>query len=728
MSGKSHHRTTACILVLAAVWTSGFAEAEPKTPAAVPAVARRVDTVETIFGHTIADPYRWMEGKDNAEFNAWLSSQGTAGRAWLNSGSSKDAWQARLSAVSQGSTTNRAQHRVAGRTFFQRLENGKQGVLMVRMPDGAEKVLLDPNQMPGDGGHASITNYSVSHDGRTAAINIDRGGAEITTIEFYDVDSGKKLGDELTRVWGENAANWSSDDTAVTYRQLLPESASADFDLMQNQHIGYHVMGTPTAEDRVVLATGLNPTFPLTPREFPGMQIDTQSDWALGYAGGARAESRVCVVRKAELAQSSPKFNCLIDYDDEIQGADVVGSTLFALSFKKTPNGELLAIDLNDPAPSLAKARVVLPEDKTDVLTGFVTAHDALYVRRMHVGQDTFVRLPYGTLKPEAVATRFSGAAYLIDADPRADGFAYTLQGWTRPRQFLAYDPATKTTTDLKLGMTPPKDYSALVEVVERDVRSLDGTMVPVRILQPKGFKPKGTALSLVDAYGGYGISTQPFFDPLTLEWVTAGHVYVLPYIRGGGEKGDAWRLGGAKLNKHKGVEDLIAAVDDLVKRGYSTRNHVGIYGASMGGVIMGGAVAHYPSHFGAAIIHAGVDNPLRLAAAPNGANQFAEVGDPATPEGFESLYRMDPYIAIKDGTAYPPVLIDVGLNDNRVAPWMSGKFGAALIHAGDTQVIFRTDSDSGHFGTSLNQQAAEKADHYAFLEKAMAPAKARKP
>ena len=198
--------------------------------------------------------------------------------------------------------------------------------------------------------------------------------------------------------------------------------------------------------------------------------------------------------------------------------------------------------------------------------------------------------------------------------------------------------------------------------------------------------------------------------------------------MRGGGEKGDAWRLGGAKLNKHKGVEDLIATVDDLVARGYSTQRHVGIYGASMGGVIMGGAVAHYPTHIGAAIIHAGMDNPLRLSAAPNGANQFAEVGDPATAEGFESIYRMDPVAAIKDGTAYPPVLIDVGLNDNRVAPWMSGKLGATLIHAGDTNVIFRTDSDSGHFGTSLNQQAAEKADHYAFLEKAMSGAKPAKP
>jgi len=701
--------------------------AAASTHAQAPLIAKRGDTVETVFGHRIPDPYRWMEGKDNAEFATWLTSQGTVGRVWLNSAPTRESWQTRLNAVSQSTTTNRAQHRAAGRLFFQRLENGKQGILMVRMPDGVEKVLLDPNTLAGEGGHASITNYSVSHDGHTIAVNVDRGGAEITTVEFYDVDTGKKLGDELTRIWGESPVDWTTDDKAMTYRQLAPDSDAPDFDLMQNMHDAYHVLGTPVAQDIRLAQSGLNPTFPLTPREFPSVLVSTNSDWALAYAGGARAEIRACVVRKSELTQANPKFNCLIDYDDEIQGVDIIGSTLFAISVKTTPNGELLAIDLGDAAPNLDKAKVVIAEDATDVLTGFATARDALYIRRMHVGEDGFLRLPYDTLKPEALTTPFSGAAYLIDADSTANGFCYSFQSWTHPRAFLSYDPATGATTDLNLGMTSPKDYAAAVEVVERDVKSLDGTMVPVRILQPKGFKPNGTALSLVDAYGGYGISTQPFFDPLTLEWVMAGHVYVLPYVRGGGEKGDAWRLGGKGLNKHKGVEDLVATVDDLVARGYSTASHVGIYGASMGGVIMGGTVAHYPGHIGAAIIHAGVDNPLRLVAAPNGANQFAELGDPASAEGFDALYRMDPYIAIRDGVAYPPVLIDVGLNDNRVAPWMSGKFGAALIHAGDPNVIFRTDTDSGHFGTSLNQQAAEKADHYAFLEKAMSAKKVAK-
>ena len=75
----------------------------------------------------------------------------------------------------------------------------------------------------------------------------------------------------------------------------------------------------------------------------------------------------------------------------------------------------------------------------------------------------------------------------------------------------------------------------------------------------------------------------------------------------------------------------------------------------------------------------------------------------------------MDPYLALTRRARYPAVLLDVGLNDSRVAPWSSGKYGGPLI--------FRTDSDSGHFGTSLSQEAAQEAHLYTFVEKALGTA-----
>jgi len=79
----------------------------------------------------------------------------------------------------------------------------------------------------------------------------------------------------------------------------------------------------------------------------------------------------------------------------------------------------------------------------------------------------------------------------------------------------------------------------------------------------------------------------------------------------------------------------------------------------------------------------------------------------------------MDPYLHIRSGTEYPAVMLIVGLNDNRVAPWASGKFGARLLaaRANPRPVWFRTDTDMGHFSTALGTQALESADTYAFAE-----------
>jgi prolyl oligopeptidase len=82
----------------------------------------------------------------------------------------------------------------------------------------------------------------------------------------------------------------------------------------------------------------------------------------------------------------------------------------------------------------------------------------------------------------------------------------------------------------------------------------------------------------------------------------------------------------------------------------------------------------------------------------------------------------MDAYQHIRDGVSYPAVLLMVGLNDNRVVPWQSGKFGARLTAAtrSGKPIRFRTDSDTGHFGTALSAQAGEAADIYTFIEMQM--------
>jgi prolyl oligopeptidase len=669
-----------------------------------------------------ADPYGWMEGPQNAKFADWLRTQGQEGRQHLDASPALSKWRTRLMEVSAATTINRDQHRVGDRVFFLHLESGKQGVLRVRLGNGAEKVLFDPNTLPGQA-HASITRYTVAPNGRTVAVNIDRGGDEITRIEFLDVDSGRKLPDEIDHVWGEFQAYWNGSD-AVFYTQMSETSGQTD--KMLGMRARYHKLGTPVAQDLTVAAAGANKTFPLAPQEFPSVITDPASDWALILASGARAEARICVLKISELIAPNARYRCIVNYEDSIQGAAVHGSVVYLQSVKNAPNGKVLALDLAKPNAVLADAKVIVPEDEEAVVTAVAPARDGLYIKHMRVGVDSISRLSYGsTASVDSIELPYDGQAALFDTNGNEDGLVFTLQGWTSARTLYSYDPKQKTLTDLKIGASSPKDYARLVEAINTEARSLDGTSVPVTILKPKGARSGPDTLAIVLAYGAYGlVVTQPAFNPMRLEWVTAGNLFVYAGIRGGGEKGDSWRLAGKGENKHHGIEDVVAAADMLVAQHYVTREHVALYSASAGGIIAGGAVDRFPDHFGAAIIHAGMLNPTRLAVDTNGANQYAEFGDPTTGPGFKQLQAMDPYVNIRDKVAYPAVLLDVGLNDNRVAPWNSGKYGARLQAANTSSklILFRTDADSGHFGTSLSQEAAERADDYTFVEMSLNP------
>ena len=283
-----------------------------------------------------------------------------------------------------------------------------------------------------------------------------------------------------------------------------------------------------------------------------------------------------------------------------------------------------------------------------------------------------------------------------------------------------------KPLTDVGLGDAAPGDQSGLV-AEEIEAISDDGTRVPLSVFRRGDLTLNGHALALISAYGGYGASMTPSFSAIWNEWSKAGHVDAICHTRGGGEKGEAWRLGGSGANKQRGVEDFIACSRELEKRGYSTSARTAGISASMGGVLVGGAYTTPGSAFGAMLIEVGELNPSRLLAAKDGAEQIAEVGDPRTESGLKQLAAMDPVQRVKSGEHYPPLLLSVGLSDALVAPWNSGKFAATVMAASpSTPVWIRTEEGAGHVATTTSATAEKYANYYAWAEATLSPDSAR--
>ncbi len=113
------------------------------------------------------------------------------------------------------------------------------------------------------------------------------------------------------------------------------------------------------------------------------------------------------------------------------------------------------------------------------------------------------------------------------------------------------------------LRTTTPVDLSGY-EVTREFATSRDGTRIPLNVFTAPGTPRDGTAPALLTAYGGYGISLVPRFDPELLLWLEQGGVYVGASIRGGGEFGEEWHHAGRLATKQNCFDDFIACADHL--------------------------------------------------------------------------------------------------------------------------------------------------------------------
>ncbi|WP_284323128.1 prolyl oligopeptidase family serine peptidase [Dyella acidisoli] len=696
-----------------------------------PPSARTVDVVDHVFGATLHDPYRWMEGEHNTEFQQWLAAQGDDTRAKLDALPTLKSWQQALQKVSAATVVYRNQRHVGGRLFFIRQAAQGNGTLMVRELDGSERVLLDPATLKGDSGHASITVFKPSPDGSKVAVNIDHGGNEITRVEVLDVKSGKPTGDAVEPVWGEFPVQWLPDGSGFTYTQLAPPEQRTGGDPLQDMRSRFHPLGKLSTQDPILLRAGTgqgaNPSFAIPANHFPVIEFSTDSRWVLGEALSAQAEQRYCVALRSDAVKPDATWHCIADDNDEVQEAAIHGDTLYLVSSRGRSNGELLALDLSRPNASIKDARSILPLQDDEIVVGVslndtqmvAPARDALYVKVSKNGIDDIRRIDYASGKVETVPMPLSGAASLFHADDNEDGFLLELRSWTTPPKSWRYEPTTRALHSLNQDEASPADYS-MIEATEAELISKDGTHVPFTILHRKDAALDGSHRAIVFGYGSYGLSIVPSFKPARLEWVKQGNIFAYAHVRGGGEKGEAWHQDGKGPNKHKGVEDFVAGVARLSELGYSRPERTALISGSAGGLLIGGAVTGYPDHFGAAVFLVSILNPVRLMQAPNGANQIGEMGDPRKASDFPWILAMDPYQQIHPHTAYPAVMLDVGLNDSRVAPWETGKFTARLRAAdiSGRPVWIRTDANGGHgIQKSLGAEAAEYADIFAFLD-----------
>jgi prolyl oligopeptidase len=682
-----------------------------------PPVARRALVVDTTFGIRLEDPYRWMEEPDNPEFRTWLLEQGDYCRKRLDAMPGREAMVRRLKELSFETSGPGSVERRASRIFYLRVDSGSSlAKLVMRSADGAERVLVDPERVRGsDSVHVSIDNYSVSWDGTLVAYNLAEGGGEVTRVHVIETATGAEKPDVVERIWGEFPVVWLPDGSGFFYTQM----ADAGFrdpkvDPILGMRVRRHLLGTPAEQDPVFIAPDSTSTLALEPREFPIIDVPIGTRYAIAYCVGAHPEVRMYVAPLQSVLPGKTAWQRVCEYEDRVGTFAPDTASLYLLSHQDAPNGRILRVSVANP--KLAEAQVVVPPSER-ILTDMAVTRDGLYTLQTEAGVDHIYRLARGQNTPKEIPLPLAGAAKGLDGALDEEGILFSLTGWTTPETYYRYLPTEGRVRDTGLGVHSPVDFSGIV--AERvEVKSFDGTMVPLTILRRATARRDAGHPTLLSGYGAYGTSIRPGFSASRMAWLERGGIVAYAHVRGGGEKGEAWHQAGRGANKKNAVGDFIACAEYLIAKRYTSSSRLAATGSSGGGPLVGGAIVQRPDLFAAAVLNNTVLNTVRFLHGTNGANQIPEMGSPDDEAGFRALVAMDPTLAVRESTQYPAVLACVGLNDRRVSMWHSGKFVARLQASGSRNLaLLRVEPEAGHgVGSTRDQGVALLADMYSFL------------
>ncbi len=676
-----------------------------------PPVARIAVVKDTYFGETISDPYRWMENSKDRDWLPYLKGQNAHTRAVLDQIPGRAALLRRIQRLSGDAAVTRAVQRAGGRLFFEQRPAGTDNFKLFVREGGLNRVLVDPTLASAAATHQSLDWWDASPDGKHLVYGLSRDGSEDSVLHVMSVADGKDLAERIDNT-EQARPSWLGDSSGFFYNQLTAAVGTPERYL--DSQARFHRLGTDAAADPILMKRDLDPGVKYERIQMPVIEAFEGSHYALLGLSDVRSEMRFLVAPLAEVLAGHAHWVAVADFDDEVTSVGIDGDTLYLLANKGAPRGRVLRASLN--APGIASATEVVPQGDW-VIEDLHLARDGLYLRMLDGGISQLRRFGRDN-RVSGIALPFDSTLGAMDTSVSQDGALFALTGWLTPSEIWSVDAAGRL-SETGLTPRPPIDVSPY-ESKRLFATARDGTRVPYVVIHRKGLKLDGSTPAWISAYGSYGLPAYtPAFSARALALIDAGFVVGYAYARGGGEYGREWHKAGQLANKPNTWRDLIDVCEDLCAKKYTSPARLAIGGRSAGGITVGRAMTERPDLFAAVIDGVGWSNPLRYMVEQDGYGEEPEWGAIAEESGFRALKSIDSFQSVKDGVAYPAVLLTTGVTDPRVAPFHPGKMTARLQAATTSHkpILLRVDFDAGHgIGSTRAQQDKESADTFAFL------------
>ena len=307
------------------------------------------------------------------------------------------------------------------------------------------------------------------------------------------------------------------------------------------------------------------------------------------------------------------------------------------------------------------------------------------------------------------------GSAGIAFADKDTDVVFLNYEGFLTPDSFYELQVIANSVEKLK---SVPNKFDPSPYVVEQfEATSKDGTQVPYFVVRAKDTVLDGSTPTLQYGYGGFQVSLNPSYSGAVGKmWLDNGGAYILANIRGGGEFGPAWHQAGLKTNRQVIYDDFIAVSEDVITRGLTSPEKLGIQGGSNGGLLMGVMYTQRPDLFSAVVCNVPLLDMLRYHTLLAGASWVGEYGSPDIAEEREWLEQMSPYHNVDSSVDYPEIFFVTSTKDDRVHPGHARKMAHRLQDLG-LPFLYYENIDGGHSAAAnLKEAAHRQALEYTYL------------
>ena len=655
---------------------------------------------------TQTDPYLWLEAVEDERALSWVREQNANSQHELEARPEFEPIRSRLLSIlnSEARIPILGKHGPHYYNFWRDAAHPRglwrrTTLESYRAPNPEWEIVLDLDGLAAQENENWVftgVEYCPPGD-RRALIRLSRGGADAVVVREFDLDSKTFVTDGFNLPEAKIWISWRDQDSIFVGTDFGPGSQTAS---------GYPRIvkvwnrGQPLTDARTIF------------------EAQTDDVWAFGYHTDDAEFPREFVVRGMSFFTNETRL--VSDGDlvklEKPDDAQITTWREFALVEPKTdwvihdrmyPQGSLLAITLEDFLKGSRDFEVLFTPTERKSLLDFMSTRNFLILNELENVRHTIYALEYanGAWVRHELPTPEFGQVSVWPVEPTvSDAYWMEVTDYLTPSSL--YIGNVGSAPELLKQLPAFFDANGL-ETKQFEATSKDGTRIPYFLVSRQNIVLNGSNPTLLYGYGGFEVSQLPQYSAgIGSSWLERGNVFVVANIRGGGEFGPRWHRAALRENRQRAYDDFIAVAEDLIARGVTSPQHLGIQGGSNGGLLMGVMLTQRPDLFKAVVCQVPLLDMRRYHLLLAGASWMEEYGDPDNPEDWAFIQKYSPYQNLRDGVKYPRVLFTTSTRDDRVHPGHARKMFARMNDMGCDALYFE-NIEGGHGGAANNLQAA---------------------